>query len=691
MATFSRAAARPNLKGGQPGSTFAPSTLPLGPVLQTHGAAATAAPYAPVRRTASTIGSAGGSTGSSAATVPVLAAHGTAAAAPHPPVPRAAVPRSTQNAPQGFSLKLGPRPAVAGSPTLRGRASVPGSPAPVGAAAAAPAGPSGEASRPEFGRASAPAGRRSSPPRHSSPATVPAAKAEVSPRKSSAEQACMRVRAELQQVLGEHFAKLPSDAAEKLIDWKIRGATSLGVHSRAPAPAASASGRVSLPGGGSPAGSPGRVASASPETRTRRSPLGAGTAGDSPLKAESPARRAEAGGEAVATNGGPVMQDASQLANINRSLQNITKADIQELKGLKFPPSAVKLTFETICILFRIKPVKKNDPLSSSKKVDDYWAAAQATLFLDANKFMQDLMMFDKDNIPAAVIKKLEPYIKSEEFDPDNILKSSKACKGLCQWVRGLYQYHQLLSSVRSQPAATSEQTSRGSDQAAVPVDDAVATFELSVRMVSGEVLMKMKGADLMLTRGDIIPHLRQLAPLPPTHVYELHVSEDEGKAGPVLSGTQTLADCGAVYPPGGDMTVFASLAENHSLPPLLEAKDKVLGLQDSTEFSEFVRAYPSEKSGRTVGTLCELWDIQPSCEIEVARNLIESDGGSMFFALVSDFNANIDPERTQAVLSPYCQDPKFLPSQVHDAGAAGCRAISEFVHALFNYSASIS
>lgn len=57
-------------------------------------------------------------------------------------------------------------------------------------------------------------------------------------------------------------------------------------------------------------------------------------------------------------------------------------------------------------------------------------------LLSDPAKFLESLFKYDKENIPEAVIQKIQPYIDNPVFTPANIEKVSKACTSLCQWVR---------------------------------------------------------------------------------------------------------------------------------------------------------------------------------------------------------------------------------------------------------------
>lgn len=57
-------------------------------------------------------------------------------------------------------------------------------------------------------------------------------------------------------------------------------------------------------------------------------------------------------------------------------------------------------------------------------------------------KFLESLKEYDKDRIPAPIIKKIrDKYINNPEFDPAIIKNVSSACEGLCKWVRAVEVY----------------------------------------------------------------------------------------------------------------------------------------------------------------------------------------------------------------------------------------------------------
>ena len=56
--------------------------------------------------------------------------------------------------------------------------------------------------------------------------------------------------------------------------------------------------------------------------------------------------------------------------------------------------------------------------------------------------FLDTLRVYDKDNIPVPIMKKIRNgYINNSEFNPDIIKNVSSACEGLCKWVRAIDIY----------------------------------------------------------------------------------------------------------------------------------------------------------------------------------------------------------------------------------------------------------
>jgi len=106
------------------------------------------------------------------------------------------------------------------------------------------------------------------------------------------------------------------------------------------------------------------------------------------------------------------------------ALHALHKRDICEVRAFCRPPQAVVTVFEAVCILLGQKPT-----WDSAKKL------------LSDCSFLGKLLCFDKDNIPAVVIEKLQRYIDSDDFVPDRIRMCSHAAAAMCMWVRAMDTY----------------------------------------------------------------------------------------------------------------------------------------------------------------------------------------------------------------------------------------------------------
>jgi dynein heavy chain len=137
------------------------------------------------------------------------------------------------------------------------------------------------------------------------------------------------------------------------------------------------------------------------------------------------------------------------------SLKSLNKGDVVEVRALQRPPLGVKLVIEAICIMKEVKP-KKVAGDKPGVKIDDYWEVGKAQL-QDPTKFLDSLFKYDKDNIPDAVITKIQPYIDNEDFTPAAIAKVSKACTSICQWARAMHKYHFVAKGVEPKRKALKE------------------------------------------------------------------------------------------------------------------------------------------------------------------------------------------------------------------------------------------
>lgn len=120
------------------------------------------------------------------------------------------------------------------------------------------------------------------------------------------------------------------------------------------------------------------------------------------------------------------------------ALKDLKTNDIVEVAKYGIPPGMVKDTMEAVCIMFKQKP-KMVGEVGSKKP--DYWEPARA-LLRNANKMKEDMLQYEKDDIPEDIISKITPYTENPRFVAEEVAKSSKACAPMCSWVLAMFNYH---------------------------------------------------------------------------------------------------------------------------------------------------------------------------------------------------------------------------------------------------------
>mmetsp|Transcript_1422 Transcript_1422/g.4304 ORF Transcript_1422/g.4304 Transcript_1422/m.4304 type:complete len:1452 (+) Transcript_1422:2-4357(+) len=129
------------------------------------------------------------------------------------------------------------------------------------------------------------------------------------------------------------------------------------------------------------------------------------------------------------------------LKNALKSLDQLDKKDITEIKSFAKPPSLVMMTMQAVNLLL-------------GEKQD--WDAAKRVL--SGNDFMDRLKNFDKDNIPQKVLKKLgEDFVQKPEYAPDTVGNQSKAAKSLCMWTHAMDTYSKVAKEVEPKRQAVAE------------------------------------------------------------------------------------------------------------------------------------------------------------------------------------------------------------------------------------------
>jgi dynein heavy chain len=138
-----------------------------------------------------------------------------------------------------------------------------------------------------------------------------------------------------------------------------------------------------------------------------------------------------------------------KLAKATKALDTLDQNDINNIKAMLKPPNTVRLVMEAVCVLCRIPPLPIPNPKSPKERILDYWEASKK--FLSDKAFLTRLKDYDKDNIDAALMKRIrDVYVsQSKDFNPERVEKASSAARGLCEWILALNEYEKVLTVVR--------------------------------------------------------------------------------------------------------------------------------------------------------------------------------------------------------------------------------------------------
>ena len=95
------------------------------------------------------------------------------------------------------------------------------------------------------------------------------------------------------------------------------------------------------------------------------------------------------------------------LPPLEAALEHVGKLKtdhLREVKSMAKPPTGVVLVMEVVCIMFGVLPGKKAvEGGKFGQTKDDYWESAQRELLRDPRKLQDDMVNYDKDNIPDKV------------------------------------------------------------------------------------------------------------------------------------------------------------------------------------------------------------------------------------------------------------------------------------------------
>ena len=156
------------------------------------------------------------------------------------------------------------------------------------------------------------------------------------------------------------------------------------------------------------------------------------------------------------------------------SVSGIKKQHLTEIRSMGNPPSAVKLTMESVCILL-------------GHKVQD-WKSVQAILRRD--DFISNIVNYDTSKLTSSIIREItEQYLSDPNYTFELVNRASKACGPLLQWVTAQVTYASILEKVQPLRAEmiTLEESAKTTQAEALEINSMVAKLEESIKIYKEE------------------------------------------------------------------------------------------------------------------------------------------------------------------------------------------------------------
>ncbi|XP_030610318.1 dynein axonemal heavy chain 9 isoform X3 [Archocentrus centrarchus] len=129
------------------------------------------------------------------------------------------------------------------------------------------------------------------------------------------------------------------------------------------------------------------------------------------------------------------------------ALNTLNKNNLTELKSFGSPVAAV--TNVTAAVMVLMAPAGKVPK-------DRSWKAAKV-MMAKVDTFLDSLINFNKENIPEACLKAIQPYLQDPEFQPDLVASKSYAAAGLCSWVLNIVKFYEVYCEVEPKRQALSK------------------------------------------------------------------------------------------------------------------------------------------------------------------------------------------------------------------------------------------
>ena len=180
------------------------------------------------------------------------------------------------------------------------------------------------------------------------------------------------------------------------------------------------------------------------------------------------------------------------LISAKHSVQNIRKAQLDEVRALGRPPNAVRLTMEMVSIMIGEKSTDWTDIRKVIRRDD----------------FIATVVNFDPLTLTQKQVKAVQDdYLSMAELDYTSVDRASKACGPLYQWAESQVKYATILRKVkplRDEVATLLEQSNQLEVRQKEAVDQ-VGDLESSIQQYKNEYATAIRDSETIRAERDIV------------------------------------------------------------------------------------------------------------------------------------------------------------------------------------------
>lgn len=173
------------------------------------------------------------------------------------------------------------------------------------------------------------------------------------------------------------------------------------------------------------------------------------------------------------------------LENAVKKVREIDVNNFYELKAVNTPGPTIVACFQVVCFLLLTgeRPKKPNDPKKVQYDPEGWFELSKLKLLSEPKKFLNDMINYDKEHIPDALIAKIKPMMEKEELSEAKIKSASGALVAVRIWILAMITYHEVLKIVGPKRAIAAEMGAKLSI-----VQSALAEKQAKVRAINAKL-----------------------------------------------------------------------------------------------------------------------------------------------------------------------------------------------------------